>query len=262
MQDHGRLEKHRRKWVCGAGVDDAGIVWSRSYAKSILLQAYLECLNTVCHSKQRDSGSTPRLQTKLVKMLTSKTTSSDCDDAYKFCLDLWDELSLALIESQESSAVLPSKEELCQMQGHEDMIRLALLADFYRYQKEDLALNKESAEKLCPIRAKAFSFLTKGLDVRPERKPPKVIPLSKTPLCHRTRANSPVPRPSLQPQPLCQTVVGSSEHGSSRVQARDYLGGYTPHTRESAADLPPSLHEAAAQITSQRGCKGPKAAEC
>lgn len=273
MQDHGGLEKHRSKWGCGAGVDDTGIVWSRRYAKSILLQAYLECLNTVCHSKQRDSGSTPRLQTKLVKMLTSKTRTSECGDAYKFCLELWDELSQALIESQESSTVLPSKEELSQMQGYEVMIRLALLADFYRYQKEDLALyREESTEKLCAIRAKAFSFLANGHNVQPERNRPTGTLVSKTPLGCRTRANSSIPRPLLQPQPLCKNVFGTAYRGcdvgphmvcaskapmsdySYLVQVREDMGGYgPPHTGESATELSLSLHEAAARIPNQSG---------
>ena len=204
-------------------------------------------------------------------MLTSKTRTSECGDAYKFCLELWDELSQALIESQESSTVLPSKEELSQMQGHEVMIRLALLADFYRYQKDDLAVyREESTEKLCAIRAKAFSFLANGHNVQPELNQPTGPLLSKTPLCPRTRANSSIPRPLLQPQPLCPNVFGTVYHGcdarphmvsaskspmsdpSSLVQVKEHMGGYAPpQTGESATELSLSPHEAAAQIPNQ-----------
>lgn len=179
MQHHGGLEKHRREWVDGAGVDDTGIVWSRGYAKSTLLQAYLECLNTVCHSKQRANGSVPRLQTKIVKMLTSKTKVSDCDEVYKLCLQLWDELSLALCvdkESQESQcgvALLPDEADLARVKENKVLIRLALLADFYRYQKEDLALNKEeSRHKLCTIRSEVARFLANVQVLDLELQPP------------------------------------------------------------------------------------------
>lgn len=185
MQHHGGIKKIRCKWVDGAGVDDIGVVWSRRYAKSILLQVYLECLNTVCHSKQRDNGSTPRMQTKLVKMLTSKTKLPDYADAYKFCLALWDELSLALIESQGSSVALPKKEELSLMQGHEVILRLALRADFYRYQKEDLALNREeSTARLCAIRANVFKFLTGVWDVQPDQESPTITHSSNQDIIH------------------------------------------------------------------------------
>lgn len=100
------------------------------------------------------------MQTKIVKMLTSKTKISDCGDAYKFCLELWDDLSLALIDLKGSSVVLPSKERLSLMQGCKVVLRLALLADFYRYQKEDLALYaKESDVKVCGIRSDALRLL-------------------------------------------------------------------------------------------------------
>ncbi|KAE8280243.1 hypothetical protein D5F01_LYC20797 [Larimichthys crocea] len=179
MQHHGRVEEHRRERVGGARVHDAGVVWSHRYAKSILLQAYLDCLNKVWHSKQRDESSTPRIQTQLVKMLTSKTGIADYREAYEFCVDLWDELSLALCESQGSSLVPPSRDELCQMQGSGAMIRLALLADFYRYLKEDLALNEEeSSKKLCAIRAETFEIITASrLDARPVLHKITVIPV-------------------------------------------------------------------------------------
>ncbi|KAE8277175.1 hypothetical protein D5F01_LYC25006 [Larimichthys crocea] len=169
MQHHGRVDKHRCERVGGARVLDAGVVWSRRYAKSILLQAYLDCLDKVLHSKQRDERSTPRIQTQLVKMLTSKTRITGYREAYEFCVDLWDELSLALFESQGSSLVAPSRDELAQIQGSGAVIRLALLADFYRYLKEDLALNgEESSKKLCAIRSETFKILTASRpDVRP-----------------------------------------------------------------------------------------------
>ncbi|KAE8278013.1 hypothetical protein D5F01_LYC23948 [Larimichthys crocea] len=102
-------------------------------------------------------------------MLTSKTRITGYREAYEFCVDLWDELSLALFESQGSSLVAPSRDELAQIQGSGAVIRLALLADFYRYLKEDLALNgEESSKKLCAIRSETFKILTASRpDVRP-----------------------------------------------------------------------------------------------
>lgn len=171
MQHHGGIEKNRREGVGRAGVDDTRVVWSRRYAKSILLQAYLECLSRACHSKSRENTSTPRIQTQIVKMLMAKTNLSECEDAYKLCSDLWDDLSLVLIGSQDFKVTFPNKEQLSRMEGREVMIRLAVLADFYRYQKEDLGLNEEeSTEKLHTLRATAVDFLTNRLDIQPEPK--------------------------------------------------------------------------------------------
>lgn len=157
-------------------------------------------LSTVCHSKYRDNGYAAKMQTKIVKMLTSKTKITDCGDAYKFCLELWDDLSLALIESQDCSVVLPSKDQLARLQGHEVMVRLALLADFYRYQRDDLALNKEeSTDKLCVIRSQAFRFLTKEKGVQPELEYPTVSLISNQ-------------NTFLQPLLNHQTTVESSDH--------------------------------------------------
>lgn len=219
MQNHRRVDEYRREGTDadGAGIDDSGVVWSRRYAKSILLKAYLECLNAVCHSKQRD-GSAPTLQTKLVKMLTSKTKITARDEAYKFCLELWDELSLALIDPQGSSVMLPSKKELIDLQGHEVLIRLALLADFYRYQKEDLALNEEeSMDKLCAIRAEALGFIRQRVFTQPR-------------MSHPTTAT----------------------HLSNRLPIQQ-IGGYVPPTRESDTDSCLSLRGAGAPIT-PHGC--------
>lgn len=235
MQHHGRVEKHRRERVDGARVRDAGVVWSRRYAKSILLQAYLDCLNkVVCHSKQRDERTTPRIQTQLVKMLTSKTRIADYREAYEFCVDLWDELSLALFESQGSSLVAPSRDELGQMQGSGAMIRLALLADFYRYLEEDLALSgEESSKKLCAIRAEAFKILTaRRLNVRPALNEMTIISMP-----------AGVTNPTLT------------------VRPSEPMGGYATSAQIPNTDPCLSAHEAAVAITSQSygaATKGPR----
>ncbi|KAE8287296.1 hypothetical protein D5F01_LYC13334 [Larimichthys crocea] len=230
MQHHGRVEEHRRERVGGARVHDAGVVWSRRYAKSILLQAYLDCLNKVWHSKQRDESSTPRIQTQLVKMLTSKTRIADYREAYEFCVDLWDELSLALFESQGSSLVPPSRDELGQMQGSGAMIRLALLADFYRYLKEDLALNEEeSSKKLCAIRAETFEIITASrMDARPVL---HEITLISVHAGHLTGLDSSI-RDSL-------------------VRPTERMGGYPAPAQIPNTDQRLSTHEAVVAMTSQ-----------
>lgn len=83
-------------------------------------------------------------------------------------MDLWDELSSALVESQGSGHALPSGDDL-KTRGGGAMVRLALLADFYRYLVEDLELNREElAEKLFAVRAKASEILaSEGAGVRP-----------------------------------------------------------------------------------------------
>lgn len=258
MHHHGRIDKHRGQLLGRAWVDDTEFMWSRRYAKSILLQAYLECLSTVCHSKCRDNGYAARMQTKLVKMLTSKTKITDCSDAYKFCLELWDDLSLALIESQDSSVVLPSKDQLARLQGHEVMVRLALLADFYRYQRDDLALNKEeSTDKLCVIRSQAFRFLTKEKGVHPELGYPTVSLISdqntflQPLLNHQTTVESPDHSCCIH-QPLDHPTVFLSSNQCSFGRQRDLVaGGCSPRTVEHDHVTFPGLHDSASPITTQ-----------
>ncbi|KAK2809017.1 hypothetical protein Q5P01_000596 [Channa striata] len=110
---------------------------------AILLQAYLECLNAICHHKQRDSEPGARVQSQIVKMLTTKTKASTAGyrEAYELCLDLWDEgLSSVLAGPRGEGADrgerggdgdLPAACEMALMRGHEVLLRLALLADFY-----------------------------------------------------------------------------------------------------------------------------------
>lgn len=148
-----RSERSRR-----ARVRNGGIVWSRRQAKSILLQAYLECLNTVCHYKQRDFvGDNSDVRTTLVKMITSKTKLCNLSRAHELCLCLWNQLSSALVADRQYS--LPGRRELQLLQGYQVILRLALLADFYRYQSEVLIFNKEESEtRLDVIRSEGLKF--------------------------------------------------------------------------------------------------------
>lgn len=163
MQHHRRVEEHRGERLDGVRVDEDGVVRTRCQAKAILLQAYLECLDGVCHSKPKDSGSTPRLRKELVKLLTSRKNPVGCSEAFRFCLEMWDDLSSALSESKDVCVWLPKKEDLAHMREREVMLRLALLADFYWYQKEVLDFDgRVCTAKLCKIAAEALRFIRKG----------------------------------------------------------------------------------------------------
>ncbi|AWO98430.1 Hypothetical protein SMAX5B_007040 [Scophthalmus maximus] len=152
MQHHGGAQEHRGEGLDRARVGNPGVVRPRGNAKAILLQAYLECLNAVCHHKQqRESNPGARVQAQIVKMLTAKTKALAVEyrEAYGFCLDLWDDdgLSSALLVGSsgeedrgdckercgDGSLRLPVAPEMAAMKGHEVVLRLALLADFYRY---------------------------------------------------------------------------------------------------------------------------------
>ncbi|KAK2821891.1 hypothetical protein Q5P01_021956 [Channa striata] len=120
-------------------------------------------------------------------MLTTKTKAPTAVTAgLELCLDLWDEgLSSVLAGPRGEGADrgerggdgnLPAACEMASMRGHEVLLRLALLADFYRYQAEDLLLDEvRSARKLFAIRREAFRLLCscaliqQGQGVRPRR---------------------------------------------------------------------------------------------
>lgn len=98
---------------------------------------------------------------QLVRWLSSKGPLVCCcgDEAYNLCLFLWTELSATL---NGSDAVVPNRtEELVTMRGHETVVRLALLADFYKFQEKTLEFNaSESAARVSELRAVAFKLLS------------------------------------------------------------------------------------------------------
>lgn len=184
MKPNRRLHDQRSERAHRARVRDGRVVRPCWYAKSILLQAYLECLNTVCHYKQRDPvGNVSDVRTTLVKMITSKTKLCDLSKAYDFCLCLWDHLSSALVVDQEYP--LPDKRELKLLDGYRVILRLALLADFYRYQSEVLVFSEEKSKaKLNAIRSESLKFFRTLKDktsvtkrIPPDR-PPSQLPTS------------------------------------------------------------------------------------
>lgn len=88
------------------------------------------------------------------------------------CLELWkDHLSESLLSSPStrSAVALASSDSVNATEDWTVLLRLALLADFYRYQQEDLNLNEEeSAEKLRMVRNAALNVL-KLIKARDER---------------------------------------------------------------------------------------------
>lgn len=171
------------------------------------------------------------MKTTLVKMLTSKTTLSDCEDAYRFCLELWDDLSVSLLDSEASSFTLPSKHELDHAQGCQPILRLALLADFYMFQKDSLDLNREeSTAKLFAVRAEAVKFLSNGwrsatvtaLSSQSSLGPARVLPpgeLSKPVTSQGRRAAR------KRCEPKNANLAGASERDAKRQKA---AGEHTP----------------------------------
>lgn len=101
------------------------------------------------------------MQDNIGKVLTSKTRLSDWDDVYEFCLNLWDDLAPAVIDTKDGFSV--SREDGALLKENRTMVRLALLADFYRYQGEDLQINTDRARRtLVEIKAVAAD-LTEAL---------------------------------------------------------------------------------------------------
>lgn len=97
------------------------------------------------------------LKSELMKCLTTKTRVSVSGDTKQLCLSSWDSLSRALIDRTEQ---LPDESVLCLMPGGESLLRLALLADFYSYQKQVLCLDIDHADhKLRLVTCEALKFL-------------------------------------------------------------------------------------------------------
>ncbi|KAK2811914.1 hypothetical protein Q5P01_000136 [Channa striata] len=76
MQDHGEPRSTGAKGSAGTGSRSQSRASPVATQKAILLQAYLECLNAICHHKQRDGEPGARVQSQIVKMLTTKTKAS------------------------------------------------------------------------------------------------------------------------------------------------------------------------------------------
>lgn len=159
MEDDGRIEDHRRKRTDLARVPDPVVVWSGRYAKGILLQAYLECLSLACHYKQKETGPPSTLRSELVKCLSAKSNVPLADEVKTVCLSLWRTLSRSLVECTGESS-LSDESAVVQLAGYEGVLRLALLADFYSFQKQVLYFDQEQAEhKLGLVTVEALKFL-------------------------------------------------------------------------------------------------------
>lgn len=99
-----------------------------------------------------------------MKLLTSKSKVQEHEDTIAFCLQLWDVLSQNLLEpgplhlTAEPTPL--KKEQLVQLEGYAAILRLSILADFYRFQAEDLIMNvDECRKKLQMVRAEARRYL-------------------------------------------------------------------------------------------------------
>lgn len=97
------------------------------------------------------------LKSELMKCLTTKTRVSVSGDTKQLCLSAWDSLSRALSDRTEQ---LPDESVVCLMPGGESLLRLALLADFYSYQKQVLCFDIDHADhKLAMVTREALRFL-------------------------------------------------------------------------------------------------------
>lgn len=159
MENDRRVQEHRRKRRNRdiAGVDDATVVRSCRYAKGLILQVYLECLSSACHYKQKDKDASCPLKSELLKFLLAKGRVSVNDDTKQLCLSVWSTLSQALVDR---AGQLPDKSVVCLMPGGDSLLRLAMLADFYSFQKQVLCLDNDQAEhKLGLVTCEALRLL-------------------------------------------------------------------------------------------------------
>ncbi|KAK2811416.1 hypothetical protein Q5P01_000211 [Channa striata] len=224
-------------------------------------------------------------------MLTTKTKASTAGyrEAYELCLDLWDEgLSSVLAGPRGEGADrgerggdgdLPAACEMASMRGHEVLLRLALLADFYRYQAEDLLLDEvRSARKLVAIRREAFRLLCscaliqRGQGVRPRRAasdpsatPPRTedaVEPGAGDLRERARPRSPEPpaarEDSVKWSRFCFATRNKSYYAKLTRSART-----SRRPLEMAAACLPQLREAAAIVSLEQFHKlGSLSLEC
>lgn len=167
MEDDRRVQEYRceRGNRDIAGVDDATVVRSCRYAKGLILQVYLECLSSACHYKQKEKDSSSALKSELLKCLSSKNRVSVSDDTKQLCLSVWSTLSQALVDR---TGQLPNDSVVFLMPGGESLLRLAMLADFYSFQKQVLCLDEDQAEhKLKLVTCEALKFLKSRYSTTP-----------------------------------------------------------------------------------------------
>lgn len=100
------------------------------------------------------------VKSELIKLLSTKAKIGNCREANNLCLTLWRTLSSSLIECSGVS-FLSDKSTVLQLADHKNIVlRLALLADFYIFQKDVLGFDRDQAgHKLSLIRSETLKFL-------------------------------------------------------------------------------------------------------
>ena len=96
-----------------------------------------------------------------MKLLMCKTNAPACENAYEVCLFLWDDLAAALTLEEEGCCAnwMPSRETVSESGNKKTLLRLGLLAHFYRYLCRNLSLNTpHHVTKLCRVRGEARLF--------------------------------------------------------------------------------------------------------
>lgn len=90
----------------------------------------------------------------------SKGRPRDCHDGYRLCLDLWSDV--LTVPFSEVGYAIPDPSSLewsYKTTDREALLRLALLADFYKYQRDVLCFNREHAtNKLKRLRLEFLSI--------------------------------------------------------------------------------------------------------
>lgn len=143
--EHGRrVEEHVAHGQDIHSVFQVQVVGSNREAKALLGEAYIQCLSSAtCHSKIRGDCRENDARKELVKLLMCKTNAPGCENAYKLCLSLWDTLSAALTSEEEGCCVnwMPSREAVSEREDKKPLLRLGLMAHFYRYLSRNLGFN-------------------------------------------------------------------------------------------------------------------------
>lgn len=161
MEDDRRFQEYwcERDDLNVTGVENTLVVRSGRYAKGLIVQVYLECLGSACHYKQKETVSSSAIKSELLKCLSAKSRVSIGEETKHLCSTVWRTLSSALVE-RTGHLFLSDETAVLRMPCGESLLRLAVLADFYSFQKEVLQYNEDQAEhKLRLVTCEALNFL-------------------------------------------------------------------------------------------------------
>ena len=144
MEHRRRVEEHVGHRQDIHSIFQVQVVGSNRETKALLGEAYIQCLSSAAsHSKTRWYCQENDARKELVKLLVCKTNVPGCERAYEVCLSLWNDLAAALFTEEERCCAnwRQSWDAASVSEGKRPMLRLGLMAHFYRFLCRNMGLN-------------------------------------------------------------------------------------------------------------------------